>query len=170
MNDNFPLLLIKEGFDTGASPTTLHALKLNEEGDFAWDEETRPLATYPANKSRVQFTRFLENQSVAVFIENKGSGTKIYAQNLNDGILGTSVADPESSLSFVNPVSENWNIKSNVIMQSISIYNMLGQIILFDDKISSKEVFVNTKSWMPGNYVLNIKTDQGNISKSVLKI
>ena len=170
MNDNFPLLLIKEGFDTGASPTTLHALKLNEEGDFAWDEETRPLATYPANKSRVQFTRFLENQSVAVFIENKGSGTKIYAQNLNDGILGTSVADPESTLSFVNPVSENWNIKSNVIMQSISIYNMLGQIILFDDKISSKEVFVNTKSWMPGNYVLNIKTDQGNISKSVLKI
>ena len=170
MIDNFPLLLIKEGFDTGASPTTLHALKLNEEGDFAWDEETRPLATYPANKSRVQFTRFLENQSVAVFIENKGSGTKIYAQNLNDGILGTSVADPESSLSFVNPVSENWNIKSNVIMQSISIYNMLGQIILFDDKISSKEVFVNTKSWMPGNYVLNIKTDQGNISKSVLKI
>jgi hypothetical protein len=170
MNDNFPLLLIKEGFDTGASPTTLHALKLNEEGDFAWDEETRPLATYPANKSRVQFTRFLENQSVAVFIENKGSGTKIYAQNLNDGIFGTSVADPESSLSFVNPVSENWNIKSNVIMQSISIYNMLGQIILFDDKISSKEVFVNTKSWMPGNYVLNIKTDQGNISKSVLKI
>jgi hypothetical protein len=162
--------LIKEGFDTGASPTTLHALKLNEEGDFAWDEETWPLATYPANKSRVQFTRFLENQSVAVFIENKGSGTKIYAQNFTETILGNSVADPESTLSFVNPVSENWNIKSNVMMQSISIYNMLGQIILFDDKISSKEVFVNTKSWMPGNYVLNIKTDQGNISKSVLKI
>ena len=70
----------------------------------------------------------------------------------------------------MNPVSENWGLKSNVMMQSISIYNILGQLILFDDKISSKEVFVNTKSWMPGNYVLNIKTDQGNISKSVLKI
>ena len=82
MNDNFPLLLIKEGFDTGASPTTLHALKLDEEGNFFWDEETWPLATYPANKSRVQFTKFIEYQSVAVFIEDKGNGLKIYAQNL----------------------------------------------------------------------------------------
>ena len=170
MDDNQPLILIKEGFDNGASPTTLHALKLDEEGNFAWDEETKPLATYPANKSRIQFTRFVENQSVAVFIENKGSGSKIYAQNFTETILGNSVADLESTLSFLNPVSENWNIKSNVMMQSISIYNMLGQLILFDDKISSKEVFVNTKYWEPGNYLLNIKTDQGIISKSVLKI
>ena len=170
MDDNQPLILIKEGFDNGASPTTLHALKLDEEGNFAWDEETKPLATYPANKSRIQFTRFAADQSVAVFIENKGSGSKIYAQNFTETILGNSVADLESTLSFLNPVSENWNIKSNVMMQSISIYNMLGQLILFDDKISSKEVFVNTKYWEPGNYLLNIKTDQGIISKSVLKI
>ena len=32
MNENHPLLLIKEGFDTGASPTTLHALKLRRGG------------------------------------------------------------------------------------------------------------------------------------------
>ena len=169
MIDNFPLLLIKEGFDNGASPTTLHALKLDEEGDFAWDEETKPLATYPANKSRIQFTRFAAEQSVAVFIENKGSGSKIYAQNFTETILGNYVADLESTLSFLNPVSENWNIKSNVMMQSISIYNMLGQLILFDDKISSKEVLINTKSWEPGSYILNIKTEQESISKSLLK-
>jgi len=169
MIDNFPLLLIKEGFDNGASPTTLHALKLDEEGDFFWDEETWPLATYPANKSRIQFTNFIENQSVAVFIEDKGSGSKIYAQNFIEGILGTSVSELENILSFVNPVLENWNLKSKIMMESISIYNMLGQIILFNDKISSKEFFINTKSWEPGNYILNVKTEQGSISKSLLK-
>jgi len=56
------------------------------------------------------------------------------------------------------------------MIQSISIYNMLGQLTLFDDKISSKEVLINTKYWEPGNYVLKIKTDQGNISKNVLKL
>ena len=169
MIDNYPLLLIKEGFDNGASPTTLHTLKLDEEGNFAWDEETMPIATYSANKSRIQFTNFIENQSVAVFIEDKGSGSKIYAQNFIEGILGTSVSESESVLSFVNPVSENWVLKSNFRMESVSIYNMLGQIILFNDKISSKEFFINTKSWEPGNYILNVKTEQGSISKSLLK-
>jgi len=169
LDDNQPLILIKEGFDNGASPTTLHALKLDEEGDFAWDEETKPLATYPANKSRIQYTRFAAEQSVAVFIENKGSGSKIYAQNFTETVLGNSGVEPKSTFSFVNPVSENWGLKSNVMMQSISIYNMLGQLILFDDKISSKEVLINTKSWEPGNYILNIKTEQESISKSLLK-
>ncbi len=170
MIDNYPLLLIKEGFDNGASPTTLHTLKLDEEGNFAWDEETMPIATYSANKSRIQFTNFIENQSVAVFIEDKGSGSKIYAQNFIEGILGTSVSESGSVLSFVNPVSENWALKSNFKMESVSIYNILGQIILFNDKISSKEFFINTKSWEPGNYILNVKTEQGSISKSILKI
>ena len=169
LDDNQPLILIKEGFDNGASPTTLHALKLDEEGDFAWDEETKPLATYPANKSRIQYTRFAAEQSVAVFIENKGSGSKIYAQNFTETVLGNSGVEPKSTFSFVNPVSENWGLKSNVMMQSISIYNMLGQLILFDDKISSKEVLINTKSWEPGSYILNIKTEQESISKSLLK-
>jgi hypothetical protein len=169
LDDNQPLILIKEGFDNGASPTTLHALKLDEEGDFTWDEETKPLATYPANKSRIQFTRFAADQSVAVFIENKGSGSKIYAQNFTETVLGNSGVEPKSTFSFVNPVSENWGLKSNVMMQSISIYNMLGQLILFDDKISSKEVLINTKSWEPGSYILNIKTEQESISKSLLK-
>ncbi len=170
LDDNQPLILIKEGFDNGASPTTLHALKLDEEGDYAWDEETKPLATYPANKSRIQFTKFIEYQSVAVFIEDKGNGLKIYAQNFIEGILGTSVSESESVLSFVNPVSENWVLKSNFRMESVSIYNMLGQIILFNDKIFSKEFFMNTKSWEPGNYILFVKTEQGSISKSILKI
>ncbi len=169
LDDNQPLILIKEGFDNGASPTTLHALKLDEEGDFAWDEETKPLATYPANKSRIQYTRFAAEQSVAVFIENKGSGSKIYAQNFTETVLGNSGVEPKSTFSFVNPVSENWGLKSNVMMQSISIYNMLGQLILFDDKISSKEVLINTKSWEPGSYILNVKTEQESISKSLLK-
>lgn len=77
-----PFFLLKTGFDNGASPVSLHALLLDENGDFVWPEETRPVATYPASKSRIQFTKPFNGQSVSVFIENKSFGDKIYAQNI----------------------------------------------------------------------------------------
>jgi len=76
-----PFFLLKTGFDNGASPISLHAILLDENGDFAWPEETKPVATYSASKSRIQFTKPVNGQSVSVFIENKGFGDKIYAQN-----------------------------------------------------------------------------------------
>ena len=128
INDS-PLLLIKDGLDNGASPTSLHALMLDENGDFAWPEETRPLATYSANKGRIQFTKPANNQSVTVFIEDKGAGSKIYAQNFTEEILAINDHEFESNLSFVNPVTSNLEVKFKNTISAISIYNILGQTI-----------------------------------------
>ncbi len=76
-----PFFLLKTGFDNGATPTTLDVLLLDNNGDFAWPEETKPMATYEANKKRLHLTEMVNSQAVAVFIEDKSTGLKIYAQN-----------------------------------------------------------------------------------------
>ncbi len=84
INDN-PFFLLKKGYDDGTSPTTLGVLLLDDNGNFVWNDETQPVATYPANKKRTHLTKTVNNQSVAVFIEDKSDGLKIYAQNFIQG-------------------------------------------------------------------------------------
>ncbi len=82
-----PLFLLKSGFDNGASSTTLHAVLLDADGDFAWAEETQPLATYESSKSRTHMTAPVDGQSVAVWQETRDAGPEVYAQNLTDPAL-----------------------------------------------------------------------------------
>jgi hypothetical protein len=168
LNDS-PLLLIKDGLDNGVSPTSLHALMLDENGDFAWPEETRPLATYSANKGRIQFTKPANNQSVAVFIENKGAGSKIYAQNFTEEILAITDHEFESNLSFVNPVTSNLEVKFKNTISAISIYNILGQTIFELKNNSSNEVSINTENWNSGIYLMKLYSNVGVILKQIIK-
>ncbi len=168
INDS-PLLLIKDGLDNGVSPTSLHALMLDENGDFAWPEETRPLATYSANKGRIQFTKPVNNQSVTVFIEDKGTGSKIYAQNFTEEILAINDNEFESNLSFINPVTTNWEVKSKNTISAISIYNVLGQTIFELKNNSSNEVSINTEIWNSGIYLMKVNSQTDIILKQIIK-
>ncbi len=167
--NNAPLILIKDGYDNGASPISLNALSLDNDGEFSWPEETRPLATFDANKSRIQFTKYVNNQSVTVFVEDKGDGAKVYAQNFLDILLAINDNELNNSLSFVNPVTSNWELKSNSTMTSISIFNALGQRIMDVNNISSKEFIVNTQSWKSGIYILTVEAEEGTINKRLIK-
>ena len=168
INDS-PLLLIKDGLDNGVSPTSLHALMLDENGDFAWPEETRPLATYSANKRRIQFTKPVNNQSVTIFIEDKGTGSKIYAQNFTEEILAINDNEFESHLSFINPVTTNWEVKSKNTISAISIYNVLGQTIFELKNNSSNEVSINTEIWNSGIYLMKVNSQTDIILKQIIK-
>ena len=167
--NDFPLLLIKDGLDNGVSPTSLHALMLDENGDFAWPEETRPLAIYSANKRRIQFTKPANNQSVTVFIEDKGAGSKIYAQNFTEEILAINDHEFESNLSFVNPVTTNLEVKFKNTISAISIYNILGQTIFELKNNSSNEVSINTENWNSGVYLMKLYSDVGVVLKQIIK-
>ena len=169
LDNDLPLILVKEGMDNGATPTSLHALKLDENGDFAWAEETRPMATYAANKSRIQFTKPVNSQSVAVFIEDKGDGSKIYTQNFTEEVLSINDNDIGSSIFFINPVSSNWEVKSIDVIESISIFNVLGQNVLRNANVSSKERLINTQDWITGVYILEVITEKGKITKRIIK-
>ncbi len=167
--DGLPLFLLKSGFDNSATPTTLSAVYLDENGDFAWPEEARPMATFSANKSRIQFTQNVNGQSVAVFIEDKGNGKKIYAQNILEEILSSNDIEIENSIFYINPVSDNLEIVSKNPINSIIIFNVLGQIITEENFKDSNEILINTHNWDSGIYLTKIITSVGIISKRIIK-
>lgn len=160
-----PIFLMEEGNNNGVSPTTLNAVYLDENGAFAWPEETRPVATFAAAKLRVNFTREGNSQNVAVFAEDKGNGPHIYAQNVVDDTAGVEELS-KLNLSYVNPVLDEMVLQSNAGIQSIAIYNILGQQIFTSDYPEIQSIHINTQPWGSGVYFMNVTTDQG-IEKGV---
>lgn len=169
LKNDSPLILLKSGVDNGVTPTTLSALYLDENGDFFWPEETRPIATFSANKSRIHYTAPVNDQSVAVFIEDKGVDKRIYAQNFIDEVLSINDFENENAIVFVNPITENWNIKSNTNIISVSINNVLGQSIFELKSNTSNEVSMNTENWNSGIYILKVTNEAGVILKQIIK-
>lgn len=162
-----PLFLIEEGENNGVSSTTLSAVYLDENGDFAWTEETRPMATFAADKARVNFTKEGNMQNVAVFAEDKGDGMKIYAQNIEDDTAGIEEFS-NASIFFANPVKNEMVLESNSAIEEISIYNVLGQQ-LFNAKYNGETTInINTGSWKSGIYFMNVSTNEG--SKKGIKL
>ena len=158
--DNLPLFLLKSGFDNGATPTILSAVKLDENGDFAWPEESRPMATFAASKSRIHFTKYVINQSVAVFIEEKSVEPKIYAQNITDEILGDGGLVPSKpNIIYTNPIHDQIQIICEFAIESIIVENILGQIIFDSEFNDQSQLTINTQNWSDGLYLMTITTN-----------
>ena len=106
--NGFPVFLVKSGLDNGASPTTLHACKLDATGSFFWPSETEPMGTYLASKKRVHFSKTNNGKVVATFIETKATGgSKIYAQSvsLNTNNTGTAIVTACNSYTWINNIT-----------------------------------------------------------------
>ncbi len=160
LNNSTPLFIIKEGLDTGVSPVTLHSVYLDENGDFAWPEETRPVATFSASKSRIDFTRQAAKQSVAVFAEDKGDGKKIYAQNVADDTASIEEFS-DISISFANPIKDKIHIISSSPINAISIYNVLGQQVYSAKYEGDTKINVTIQHWNSGIYFMNVFSKEG---------
>ncbi len=165
LKNDSPLFLNKEGEDNGATPTTLNAVYLDENGDFAWPEETKPVATFSASKGRVQYTMSVNNQSVAVFVENKGDGSKIYAQNVVDEELGVEEIS-NVSFSYTNPVQNEIALSSTIAIEKVMVYNTLGQQVFTERYNGDTQLSVDVQGWAPGIYIMQLKTENG-ASKSI---
>lgn len=148
--------------DNGASPVTLHATYLDENGDFVWDEETKPIATNEASKGRINFTKPTNGQSVAVFVDEKPSESNpmIYAQNIVEETMAVSDFE-NASIFYNNPVGNRLTIKSESAIKTIEIVNMLGQKIIAKHINNQLQVNLNTSSWKSGMYIMNITTENG---------
>lgn len=170
LKNDSPLFLLKSGIDNGVTPTTLSIVYLDENGDFVWPEESRPVATFPANKSRIQYTSPVNNQSVAVFIEEKSVEPKIYAQNFVDEVLSSGEFNNETRLSYTNPVKNKLSISSNMGIISLKAHSILGQVVNKETYTNENEVSVNTTEWKSGIYLVSVETTNGEfISFKIIK-
>ncbi|MBL4663960.1 MAG: T9SS type A sorting domain-containing protein, partial [Flavobacteriaceae bacterium] len=134
-------------------------------------EETRPLATYSANKSRIQFTQPVNNQTVAVFIEEKSTEPKIYAQNFLDEELSNDDLGRLNSVVYNNPIGGNLKIESQISIASVSVYTILGQEVFSDDYHHQLELLsIKSATWDSGLYLVRLKLENGQeVSFKVLK-
>ena len=161
INDQ-PFFLMKSGFDNGASPVSLNAVFLDANGDFIWPEESRPVATFAASKSRIQFTKPVNGQSVAVFIEEKSVEDKIYAQNFSDTSLSIEELNMNQvNIQFINPVGDELKIKSDALIKEVAIFDLVGQIIYKNSNINSTYITINSQHWNSSLYVMSIETNTG---------
>jgi len=167
INDQ-PLFLVKNGVDTGVSPVTLSTTYLDSNGDFAWAEETRPLATFAGSKSRIQFTKPANTQSVGVFIEDKGIGPKIYAQNFKDETLSVdNVTANNFKLFYNNPITDLLNIESESTLKAIYIYDILGKNIFQKDYTEGiHETKIPTQNWKSGMYFITVQTQKNEVKSA----
>lgn len=164
VNDQ-PLFLIKSGINNGAAPVSLNACYLNTNGDFVWTEETKPVATFSEAKGRVQLNRPVNGQVVAVFTEDKGAGSKAYAQNFTDTALSVDEFNAQLLFQYVNPIQNELKLKSENQIQSVSVVNALGQDIV-KVTTNSNEVIINSQSWETGMYFVNLTFNNG-LSKGI---
>lgn len=162
LKNGTPLFLIEQSAP-GEIPTTLYGVALDSDGAFVNpDEATTPIATFEARKSRVQFTTFVAGQSVAVFVEDKGDGEKIYAQNFGEVTLSvTDVAEVRATILFTNPVADIMQLRSGSEITEVAVYNMLGQQVFKRKFQQIAEVRIPLTSLRSGQYIMNVTTLEG---------
>lgn len=107
----------------------------------------------------------VDNQSVTVFVEDKGDGNKMYAQNFIDEDLGVEEITNES-FSYTNPVQNKIELKSTVAIGEAAIYNTLGQQVFAKTYNGATQMTIDVQEWAPGIYIMKLNADNG-LSKSI---
>ena len=163
LKDDSPLFLHKSGMDNGVSPTTLGVVYLDSNGEFVWPEESRPVATFSANKSRIHYTSPVNNQSVAVFIEEKSAEPKIYAQNFLDEELSVDDLEAFHGVVYNNPIGGVFRIEGKISVASVSVYTMLGQEMFSEEYHQQLELEIKSEAWNSGLYLVRLKLENGQV-------
>lgn len=133
---------------------SLNAVLLNSNGDFAWQQQYIPMATYPAGKSFVSSLKPINGQNVIIFHEKKSTDSNdvVYAQSLALPTLGTDeIHTNHSSVSiYPNPVADIIHVKG-VKDQKFNIYNTVSQSV---KRGEIKQGTINVQDLSKGIYIL----------------
>lgn len=157
-----PFFMLEVGADNGATPTTLNALQLDQNGEFAWVDEYEPMATYEGNKLRTELSERINGQSVVVFEEDKGEGPRIYAQNFTEsGMSSDEVLIDHDQFRFQNPVSDRLDLVSNLLIENIVVYDIVGKVVYNQNNLNSERVSITVNNWSSGLYLMTIHTEEG---------
>ncbi len=87
--------------------------------------------------------------------------------NPYSSLYGISIEDNSITL-YPNPTNNEISISSESLINSIEIYNSLGQKV-YTETINSKEKTIDVSSLPSGVYVLGAKTDDGIMRKKIIK-
>lgn len=157
VNDN-PYFVVEKRINSALLPISLNAVLLDANGDFAWTQQSIPMATFDAIKSYINILKPIDNQSVIVFQEKKlnDANDMVYAQALTlpAPILGISdVANEKLVKLYPNPATDVIHL-DGVDNTSFIIYNTIGQLVK-SGETNQGEILVQELE--KGQYILKLK-------------
>ncbi len=82
--------------------------------------------------------------------------------------LNPIIGEDNSINIYPNPASKDVNLSSENIINSIEVYNSLGQRI-FQENVKSKEKSIDISSFSKGVYIIGVSTDKGYVRKKLVK-
>jgi len=112
-------------------------------------------------------TLYLEGECTGLIINNKRT-VDVFNARGEGGSTGIGNIDPAGNIAiYPNPASDRLTIEnlSEAHMQRISVYNVLGQVILSEETDSDKRHELRTSGLASGLYTLRIETDKGSYSQ-----
>ena len=68
---------------------------------------------------------------------------------------------------YPNPASAFVNIKSDLVLKYVRIFNQTGQVVLYRE-LNSKSYRLNTSNFISGVYNFMIETDEGTVSRRIV--
>jgi hypothetical protein len=86
-----------------------------------------------------------------------------------EGWLYTAIEEQlaNSTQLYPNPATDQVNIKSELTIETITIYNFAGQVVL-TETVNSTTYRINTSNFDAGIYLFQIEAEEGKIAKRII--
>ena len=113
---------------------------------------------------------------VAVSSSDFTSGCDITTGEIEDytiNITGLTLAVKEENIvnlaAYPNPVSDKLKLTFEEEISSVAVYSVLGSVVYQNNKSMRGELQIDTESWKPGLYLVNVKTEKASQTLKVIK-
>ena len=155
---------------TGYSTSDVYLIKTDNFGDTLW---TRTYGTDSGDEygNDVQLTMDDGFVITGYAVDPATSRNKVYIVKTDEQGLIVGITDNIYILNkiqlYPNPATDFVNIKSDIHINIVKIYNIAGEVIA-NEKANSKSYLLNTSRFKAGIYLFQIETDKGMINKRLI--
>lgn len=106
---------------------------------------------------------------ILIHLEDQTSGDTLLSVSykfFEDMSLSNEIVTPSTqTLVFPNPAASYFRVKSDEIISSVQLYDILGKQVL-ESKVQSKDVTLNISHLNRGMYIVRIRGEKGKILKT----
>ena len=117
----------------------------------------------------IDLSQFAGQEKVIVkfaFTSNYGNNIWVDNINISNQPAGIEENEDNSIAIFPNPAKEVLNITSEKVINQIDVYDVNGKLVKSYTNVNNT---INVKDLATGVYMLNITTEDGQVSKKIVK-
>ena len=175
LNDRTPLLVNDLDLRLSNNGTTYYPWKLNPDSPTAAATQEDNIVD---NVEQVFIENPVAGQTYTLTVGHKGSLTNNSQQFAIvitgiESVMGTTDVNLDDVIAlYPNPVIDNLNIQTTKTLKNaqVKVFNQMGQIVYMNefDSLKNKQN-INLSSFPSGTYMIYIKSDEGVITKKIIK-